>query len=302
MTTQTGTSSIEGLLTELGINYYVIQDEAMSSCPFHAPDRKQKTLSWSVNINTGQHYCFACGVGGSFASLVMNRLGIPYAEAVVWVNSRAGMRKASKWIEKRSEVQDEQFTIDDSDLAFFVRPPDSALESRKIDALSAFSYEVMWNDKTGSWIFPIRMPDGRLIGWQEKNAHRFRNYPAGVRKSETLFGLGTFEHVSRTILVESPVDAVRCRSSGAGSGLSSYGVRVSDKQLAIIYDVTDSLVLALDNDSAGMEETARICREFKQLPVSVFNYGELRVKDIGDMTDEQIRWGVDRAVSAIYYR
>jgi CHC2 zinc finger/Toprim-like len=295
-------SSIEGLLGELGIKYYVMTDEALGDCPFHADGRHQRTNSWSVNVNTGQHYCFACGVGGSFASLVMRRLGIPYADAVAWVNSRAGMSRAGKWLEKRSEVQDEPVTFDDSDLALFTSPPESALAGRKITAEAAAKYEVMWNDKTSSWIFPIRSPDGLLLGWQEKNEHRFRNYPAGVRKSETLFGLGATGHGSRVILVESPVDAVRCCSSGAGTGLSSYGVRVSGKQLTIIHSIGSALVLALDNDLAGMEETARICRDFKQLPVRVFNYGELKVKDIGDMTDEQIRWGVGHAVSAIYYR
>jgi DNA primase len=296
------TGSIEGLLDELGIRYYVVSDEALGSCPAHSKYRTQKTISWSVNVNTGQHYCFACGFHGSFVSLVMQMLGITYQAAVAWINSRAGFSKAVNWIEKGKEIADEPVILDDSDLALFISPPGYALESRKITAEAAARYEVLWNDKASSWIFPVRSEHGALMGWQEKNEHTFRNYPAGIRKSETLFGLGAIEYGSRVILVESPVDAVRCCSSGAGSGLSSYGVRVSDKQLAIIHDVASALILALDNDNAGVEETARICREFKQVPVRVFSYGTTGAKDIGDMTDEQIRWGVDHAVSAIYYR
>lgn len=289
---------IETILTEIGINFYEKSDEAFASCPSHHDSGD----SWSINLETGLHHCFSCGFSGDLASLVSFMLKLSYAEATVWIVSRMGLSRAKHWLESKGSLPQKELRLTDADLALFISPPQYALNSRRITAESASKYEVLWNDRRGSWIFPIRSTDGSLMGWQEKNARRFRNYPVSCRKSETLFGIRTVTDGSTVILVESPVDAVRCLSSGAGIGLSSFGVQVSNKQLAIIHDVSRHLILALDNDIYGISETHRICREFRQLPVSVFNYGELKVKDIGEMTDEQIRWGITGAISGIYYR
>lgn len=290
---------IEALLTEIGVNYYVVRDEAFSSCPYHHDSGD----SWSINLNTGLHHCFACGFEGNLAQLVSFMLRLNHAEAVAWVLSRTGMSKAKQWLESKGSQPPEELRLTNADLALFIPPPQKALDSRKITAEAAAEYEVLWNPERDSWIFPIRNARNfSLMGWQEKNARRFRNYPVSCKKSETLFGIRTATDGGTVILVESPVDSVRCFSSGGGTGLSSYGVRVSDKQLSLIHNVSDRLVLALDNDRAGMAETDRICREFKQLPIFVFDYGMSKAKDIGEMTDEQIRWGIKHAVSSIYYR
>lgn len=294
-----GTEMIETILAEIGIEYKIKGDEAFASCPYH-DDRHP---SWSVNLDSGLHYCFSCGFNGNLASLVSFVLGLPYAEAVAWVISRTGMSKARHWLESKGSLPPEELRLTDADLALFIPPPQYALDSRRITQEAASRYEVLWNPSKKSWIFPIREAGSmELLGWQEKNERYFRNYPVSCRKSTSLFGLRNATDGGTVILVESPIDSVRCCSSGAGTGLSSYGVQVSTKQLSIIHSVAGSLVLALDNDRAGMAETIRICREFKQLPVRVFNYGSVDAKDIGDLTDDQIRWGVNNARSGIYYR
>lgn len=289
---------IEALLSELEISCTVKGDEAFASCPSHHDSGD----SWSVNLESGLYHCFSCGFNGNLPSLVSFMLGLSYAGAVAWVVSRSGLSRAKHWLESKGSQPPVELRLTDASLALFTSPPQYALDSRHITAESARRYEVLWNDKRESWIFPIRDTNNKLMGWQEKNARRFRNYPVSCRKSETLFGIRNATDGGTVILVESPVDAVRCWSSGAGTGLSSFGVQVSDKQLSIIHDVASRLVLALDNDTYGIDQTYRICAEFRQLPVSVFNYGDLKVKDIGDMTDEQIKWGIDHAISGIYYR
>jgi DNA primase len=290
---------IEILLTEIGIKFNIRVDEAFASCPSHHDSGD----SWSINLDTGLYHCFACGFSGNLPALVSFMLGLSYAEAVAWVISRTGMSKARQWLESKGSLPQTELRLTDADLALFMSPPQFALDSRKINEESASKYEVLWNTDRGSWIFPIRSAkDFSLMGWQEKNNRKFRNYPVNCKKSETLFGIRTITDGGTVILVESPVDAVRCLSSGAGTGLSSFGVSVSNKQLGLIRDVADRLILALDNDTYGMAETYRICREFKQLPVRVFDYGTNDVKDIGELTDEQIRWGVDHAIPRVYFR
>lgn len=290
---------VETILTQIKIDYQLKGDEAFASCPFHHDSGD----SWSVNVNTGIHHCFSCGFKGNLASLVAFMLGLSYAEAVAWITTRIGMSKAKQWLESKGSQPQTELRLTDADLALFVPPPRKALESRKITAEAAELYGVLWNPGKNSWIFPIRdAKNNSLMGWQEKYGRVFRNYPVSCKKSETLFGIRNATDGGTVILVESPVDSVRCFSSGGGTGLSSYGVSVSNSQLSLIHSRADRLILALDNDRYGMAETDRICRVFKQIPVYVFDYGLNRAKDIGELTDEQIRWGIKNAIPRVYFR
>jgi DNA primase len=294
---------ITDVLNELGIEYRIVGKEAIAACPFHSPDRHP---SWSVNVRTGLHNCFACGARGNLASLVSHTNRITYTEAVIWVNTKVGWAKAGKWREdyEVKSFAPDYLKISEADLALFTDPPDKQLMSKRITLSSAKRFGVRWNPLKNSWIFPIREPyTNELWGWQEKNERIFRNYPGGTRKSKTLFGLSAFEHDSPVVLVESPVDAVRFDATGIRGGLSSWGVQVSDFQLTLVQQRTERVVLALDNDSAGVSETIRLCSDAKGFvrQLRVFNYGESVGKDPGELDDDSIRWGIENAIPSIRY-
>lgn len=290
---------IGSVLRELGISYRVVGKEAVASCPSH----KDRHPSWSCNLTTGVHHCFACGFSGNLASLVALMLRLNYAEAVIWCNERVGWARAHVWREdyENKNYAPDKFRISEADMALFTDPPEDMLASRNISAEAARAYEVRWNPAEEQWVFPIRDPyTNDLWGWQLKNGRLFRSYPAGIKKSETLFGLGAFSNECPPVLVESPIDSVRLLTSGVRSGVSSLGVSVSARQLSIILGISDSLVLALDNDSAGVAETARICRTNKQIPsLWIFSYGMTGAKDPGEMSDLDIMLGMANAVSSI---
>jgi len=293
-------SNIENILKELKIDYKITGDEAVACCPSH-DDRHP---SWSVNLRNGAHHCFACGFKGSLASLVAFVLRYNYQEAVLWLSARLGWWKATQWWEeneRNTNYAPGYMRLDESELALFTFPPPEALNSRRITAESAAKYDVMWNPQRGSWILPIRDPyNNDLWGWQEKNDRLFRNFPHGVRKSQTLFGAGTFVHGSTVLLVESPIDCVRLDAIGYSGGLSGFGVSTSDRQLAIVQRVSEHLVLCLDNDSAGLSETARICREFRGVKsIDVFSYGLSEGKDPGELSEVEVAEGISGAISSI---
>lgn len=141
------------------------------------------------------------------------------------------------------------------------------------------------------------------MGWQEKNDRWFRNRPNTVPKSTTLFGIDVFPG-GRAILVESPLDAVRLYEAGISGGLASFGVQVSDKQMGLLRDRAELTIVALDNDSKGRRLSEDIRNTYAQrMRIRYFNYEAAPdAKDIGDMTDEQIRYGVDNSYSAILAR
>lgn len=290
-------SDIRAALDELGIPFTIKDDEAVALCPYH-DDRRAG--NFSVNLETGQNFCFSCGGGGGFCNILTAVLGLSYADAARWCRARLRTGQTFAHYEQeltRAAREDTTVHINEASLALFTLPPEDMLLARNL-SLSAVDYHgVLWDKSRGMWIIPVREPDtGKLWGWQEKNEHTFRNYPRGLEKSRTLFGIQSLGAEHTAILVESPLDVVRLESAGISGGVSSFGVQVSDDQLEILIRCVGSLVLALDNDQPGMEKTVDLCKTVARLPVSVFNYGDSTAKDPGEMTDDAIQWGIENAL------
>jgi len=288
--------NIPAALDELGIAHTVRGDEVVMLCPYH-DDRHAG--SFSVRLDTGQNYCFSCDTGGGFDRIVRAVLKCDPFTAGRWCRDRAYDTDSPfehEELEYSSGKIDTSEQVNEASLVLYTAPPQDALESRQIDAETAAAFGLLWDQ--GTWIIPVRDPDsGTLWGWQAKRDKFFRNYPPGVPKSLTLFGLGCFRDGDVAVLVESPLDTVRLASAGVPGALSSYGVGVSDEQLAIIRQRASGLVLALDNDMPGMKKTVDICRTEHRMDIQVFNYGaQPDAKDPGDMTSEACRWGMDNAL------
>lgn len=279
--------NIPECLDELGISARVNYDEAMAVCP--SPDHNDSHPSWSINIETGAHNCFACGFKGNFVQLVETVLDVGQAEAIRWALKRGGVERVRQRFEGKLEpiriTDDTTKQINEASLALFTLPPVSECEKRKFTQEDCAQLGVLWNPENESWITPIRDPNThKLWGWQEKNERLFRNKPRNVRKSQTLFGLNAFEG-DTAILVESPLDVVRLRAVGIRGGLASYGVSVSEQQLRVITEYADKLVVALDNDDPGIRRAEEIRRDFHLLPTYFYNYDVLsgNAKDPGDI-------------------
>ena len=284
-------SDIVGALTELGFDDIRVNgEEAVVLCPYH-DDRK--VGNFSVNTVTGVNHCFSCGESGQFIRIVQEVWACGRETAALWCQTRAakGVRRTEEPDKKTDDDTTQQ--MNEAKMALFTAPPFVELSKRSIGMAAACAYGVLW-DKD-AWILVIRSPHtNELWGWQRKGTDgRVRNHPRGVRKAETLFGINEATGAG-AVLVESPLDVVRLRTAGIGSGVSSYGVHVSDVQLSLITERFDSLVVALDNDAAG-ERLCEQLRRWKRLPVTFFNYGKSKAKDPGEMSDEEIHWGVVNA-------
>jgi DNA primase len=103
------------------------------------------------------------------------------------------------------------------------------------------------------------------------------------------------------LLVESPLDVCYIHSLGSVhrySAVASYGANVSDAQLELIRKSgATSLVLALDNDLAGLEGTRSVLERAaqKHIPTYLFDYGLCLGKDPGEMDWDQIKRGLAEA-------
>lgn len=278
----------------LGVDYMVHGDEATALCPAHE-DRRP---SWSVNTSTGMHHCFSCGFGGPFSRLVEAVLGISRREAEQWMLRRAAASSApSRAITARAP------SVGESDLVFFTPPPAAELARRHLDAASCAELGILWDGERDCWVLPIRDPlDNTLWGWQEKYAGGLvRNRPRSVVKSRAVFGVREVPN-GPLVVVESPLDVARLRTAGYSSGVSTYGAAASYQQLMVIrYARGKDILMAFDNDMAGRKvsrEVHQMCPLLTAAHVRFFNYDAVGryAKDIGDMTDEEIKRGIENSL------
>jgi DNA primase len=118
-----------------------------------------------------------------------------------------------------------------------------------------------------------------------------------VKKSDTLFGL---DKVSQKVVmvVESPLDVARVDTVVDGvNAVATFGAHVSKTQIRLLSEHADGLIIAMDNDDAGIESAIRIT---KQLPsfrygVKYIHYAHTNAKDIGEMTQDETITAIKKA-------
>lgn len=295
-------ADLETTLQAVGIRpARVDEEEVWARCPGHL-DRtgsEDHQPSWSINRETGVHHCFSCGYSGTLTTLLADRLGTSNIfEIHAFLRERGAsivqaiQRRRSQPLRSAPAAR----PVSESMLAVYTDPPRWALRQRRLSAEACAHHGVRWDGRREAWVLPIRERDGALLGWQIKSDRIFRNFPVGVKKSQTLFGAHVFTG-TLAILVESPLDAVRLTAEGHPGALASYGVEVSPAQLKLVLELADTLLLALDNDAAGRRKTRELLREWgPRQHTSTINYTQAEdCKDPGEMTAAQIRWAIEHA-------
>jgi len=278
--------------------------EVNGLCPMHKArtGKEDHRPSWWINSETGAHICFSCGYKGNIYTLISDIKGIDYHDAREYIDDTAELPIDSlmKRIKELPQyvVAEETIPMSEARLAVYGEPPDIELKKRFLTREAVNTYGVLWDKTNEAWILPIRDPDTfLLLGWQEKGARGrfFKNQPAGVKKSKTVFGV---QHLNeeQLIVVESPLDVVRLESVGICGSVSIYGAMMSEEQAKIIRRAK-RVIAAFDNDPAGKKACEQI-RDYARkygFDLLFFNYTGIDVKDVGDMTPSEILTGLETA-------
>jgi hypothetical protein len=289
-------------------------DEILALCPGHKEltGKEDRSPSWWINAETGAHICFSCGFKGNIWSLIATVQGLKdangfldYADAKDWLYLSFDNISLGKDEDDQDDepVFKEVSNMGESRLALFTYPPEVALKARGFTLQAAEKHQLLWDPKFSNWISVIREPySNKLLGWQEKGFKRryFKNYPPGVQKSTTLFGLNRYKG-GRMIVVESPLDVVRLESVGISGGVSTYGSMISNTQLNMIRDA-DEILFALDNDESGLGSSKTMLEKSIELGFEArfFNYAHTEMKDVGGMSRSEILTGLDNAKHSVY--
>lgn len=296
---------------DLGLEVLRVEgNEANARCAAHYErvGKHDRNPSFSCNTESGMFFCFSCGWKGPFVLLVATVLGVSWEEAVSWVRKRGGMERVDRILGRGREKVEPPAKplppkITEADLALYTSPPQEARRKRGISLPACEEYGILWDPTKKLWIFPIRDPHGKLIGWQEKNEHHFMNRPRAVRKGSTLFGFHRLELGSTAVLVESPADCARMRTVGVPNAVSSFGSAVTDEQMQLLLARCRHIVIAMDNDEAGWKSARTLRQTYAGLGrrFSFYNYNS-GAKDPGEQSGADIRYGVENAISPIRVR
>jgi len=139
-------------------------------------------------------------------------------------------------------------------------------------------------------MFPIRNIQGKALGFGgralDDSLPKYLNSPQTsiFDKSSSLYGIDRAKTAIRQkdqiILVEGYMDALTAHQHGFDNVVASMGTAITDKQLAILKNLTRNLILALDADTAGEEAVSRSGEMLdKMLPVPPSFYGWVRYED-----------------------
>jgi len=272
--------------------------EITGKCPVHerVTGKPDKSPSWSINATTGLWICFSCGARGTLSSLLTELSGdIGLSAQQFLIQS-----ELSLILKTRETENEEQKAVADINAYYgFSRVSDLRCAYRDLNPDVAWRFGIRWNPEEKSWIIPIVSPKGEFMGWQAKKSGWVRNRPNGVEKGSTFFGIERLRSMT-AILVESPLDVVRLASLPTPlPALASFGAHLSNEQCRLVTEVCDKVIVAMDNDKAGIEASQRLHKNLAtpRHGIRWWNYSNTTAKDIGDMSDKEIYQGYKTSTS-----
>lgn len=289
------TTNLADVLQSVGVELKRVGErEITGKCPVHirTVGREDRSPSWSINASTGLWICFSCGARGTLSSLLAELTGLEAGLEIQKFLVSTNFNNLTTKTEQNTDVY-----VDRDAFFHFDRVSNGKCALKSLDPDLVHRYGVRWNPKNKSWAIPIMSATGRLDGWQEKKTGWIRNFPVGVEKGKTLFGIERFR--SRTaVLVESPLDIIRFAGVfDKPQALATFGAHVSKDQMHLVTHVADRVIVAMDNDEAGLASSKKLYKLMNRPRKGLlwWNYGGTMAKDIGDMTDEEIECGLTTA-------
>lgn len=260
--------------------------EVICLCPAH----KDVSGKFSFNQNKLVGHCWVCDFRvASLDHLAEYMTGRPADQDVVVEAQAMGLAEAVKDLSQRKK----EAVLDGGRVLEWkwkrlLPVPQQLLSFRRLTAEMVAWFDVRFDPTRHCWAIPIHTPNGRLMGWQERQKGGFSNYPAGMKKSGTLFGLHRYE-TDRLALVESPLDAVRMYQAGVPA-VASFGAEVSNAQIELLARHCSEVYVALDNDEPGMKAQERVLHQLRKRTGAVpWRYPQ-GVKDPGEYrSDQEIR-------------
>lgn len=285
------TQQIHRVLTGAGIDIEAeYGTDYIIFCPYHNNNR---TPAGEVSKESGLFFCFGCQTTRSLIELIMHMTNRTYFETVRFIKSKETETDIESVINKALHhipdfVQYDELLIKRLNKQALDSPRAmNYFDSRKITKESVVKFDLGFSEKQDSVVIPMQSPDGMSIGFVARTIEgkEFKNTP-GLPKSKILFNLHRVKASKTVYVVESSFDAIRLDQVGFPA-VATLGANVSSSQIELLKRYFTGVVLVADNDEAGTIMSERLTEKMGNLVTIV--KPDQGYKDIGDMTDDQIR-------------
>jgi DNA primase len=268
---------------EYGTDYIIF-------CPYHNNNR---TPAGEVSKESGLFFCFGCQTTRSLIELIMHMTGRTYFETVRFIKSKETETDIEAVVNKALHqlpdfVQYDELLIKRLNKQALESPRAMTyFEGRRLTKESVIKFDLGYSEKQDSVVIPMQSPDGMSIGFVARTIEgkEFKNTP-GLPKSKILFNLHRVKASKIVYVVESSFDAIRLDQVGFPA-VATLGANVSSSQIELLKRYFTGVVLVADNDEAGAIMSERLTEKMGNL-VTVIS-PDKKYKDIGDMTDDEIR-------------
>ena len=285
------TQQIHRVLTGAGIDIEAeYGTDYIIFCPYHNNNR---TPAGEVSKESGLFFCFGCQTTRSLVELIMHMTSRTYFETVRFIKSKETETDIKAVINKALHqmpdfVQYDELLIKRLNKQALDSPRAMTyFEGRRLTRESVIKFDLGFSEKQDSVVIPMQSPDGMSIGFVARTIEgkEFKNTP-GLPKSKILFNLHRVKASKIVYVVESSFDAIRLDQVGFPA-VATLGANVSSSQIELLKRYFTGVVLVADNDEAGAIMSERLTEKMGNL-VTVIS-PDKKYKDIGDMTDDEIR-------------
>jgi len=259
-------------------------------CPFHNNNR---TPAGEIDKNNGTFFCFSCHHIADLIEFVMHTSGRTYFESVRFIKSKETETNIEAVVNKALHqmpdfVQYDELLIKRLNKQALDSPRAMTyFEGRRLTRESVIKFDLGYSEKQDSVVIPMQSPDGMSIGFVARTIEgkEFKNTP-GLPKSKILFNLHRVKASKIVYVVESSFDAIRLDQVGFPA-VATLGANVSSSQIELLKRYFTGVVLVADNDEAGAIMAEKLTEKMGNL-VTIIR-PDKKYKDIGDMTDDEIR-------------
>lgn len=309
-------SQIKSVLKSIGVDIVSeTGNDFLCLCPFHG---NRNTPSFSVSKERGAFICFnpSCGESGNIIDLVKRLTNRNEFEAIRFVKI--------KEVELDIDLEDELSSVlaetpefeefSNEVILNLFNNMSSMSEGRDYMISRGFNddtisyFNIGYSDKQNMVTVPVHSPDGICVGIVGRHIteKRFKNSP-GLPKNKTMFNIHRAKRVSPTVIItEASFDAMRVHQAGYPNSVATLGGHISKENIDLLNKYFTRIIIMTDNDEAGRSLGKTIASRLRGKDVlwAMYDYETVYphgAKDVGDMTDAEIKQCISNAVPHFQY-
>jgi len=284
-------------------------------CPFH---HNTDSPAFAVSYSKGLYVCYNqnCNSSGTVLDLVKELTNRNDFEALRFISANK---------QSESEIFEDGLKELLDDKPEFEEFPSSTLGSlhlglnnsqeakdyflsRNITAEATEHFNLGYSANMGMVTVPLHSPDGLPVGIIGRSIKdkRFKN-SVNLPRNKTMFNLHRAKREGGTIIVvESSFDAIRLWQAGFPNAVATLGGSISEININHLNKYASTIIIMTDNDQAGRALGNTIANKLKNKNVLWAKYSHNSVyphmaKDVGDMSDEEIKTCIKNAIPHFEY-